>query len=333
MPLAEMDWPVLDQFADRTFSQRRGWLEFIRETQHGRVVLARLVDSGTTVGYFTGMIIRRFGIPIMGSPFPGWTTPSLGFNLVPGLPRGDAVAALLPFVFGELGCFHLELADPLLGREDVTRFGFATQVSTTFLSDLRADEDALLGLMTGPARTAIRKSAKNGVTIEEAAAEGFAQDYYSQLLDVFAKQQLHPTYDQARVESLVRNVHPGGDLLLLRARDGDGRSIATGIFPGFNRGSHFWGNASLREYQGLRPNEALHWSAMRYWRARGVVEHNWGGGGDYKEKYGGTRVETLHFRLSRFAAIGRARELARSAYYLPRTIKRRRYLRNLNWPE
>ncbi len=333
MPYKEVDWSEVDQFADRAFSQRRGWLEFIRETQHGRVVLARLVDSGTTVGYFTGVIIRRFGIPIMGSPFPGWTTPSLGFNLVPGLHREDAIGALLPFVFGELGCFHLELADPLLRREDVARFGFATQVGTTFISDLKLGEEVLLSQMTGPARTAIRKAAKNGVMVEEASAEGFAEDYYTQLLDVFAKQQLRPTYDQARVESLVRNVHPSGDLLLLRARDGDGRSIATGIFPGFNRASHFWGNGSLREYQSLRPNEALHWYAMRYWQAHGVIEHNWGGGGDYKEKYGGTRVETLHFRLSRFAAIGRARELARSAYYLPRTIKRRRYLRNLNRPE
>ncbi len=68
---------------------------------------------------------------------------------------------------------------------------------------------------------------------------------------------------------------------------------------------------------------------MLYWQARGVYEHNWGGGGDYKEKYGGQRVETLHFRVSRYAALGAARELARRAYYLPRSIKRRRHLRRV----
>jgi hypothetical protein len=33
---------------------------------------------------------------------------------------------------------------------------------------------------------------------------------------------------------------------------------------------------------------------MRYWRARGMVHHDWGGGGDYKQKYGGDRVERAY---------------------------------------
>jgi hypothetical protein len=329
MPLAEVEWSLLDQFEDRTFCQRRRWLEFIQQTQRGQIVVARLDDAGTTVGYFTGIVVRRLGVSIMGSPLPGWTTPYLGFNLVPGLPRAEAVGALLPFVFRELGCLHLELADPFLTRSDVARFGFETQVGTTFMSDLRVDEDRLFSRMDSSTRRAIRKSEKSGVMIEEASSDGFADEYYGHLIDVFAKQQLRPTYDLRRVDRLIRNVHPSGDLLLLRARGPDGRSIATGIFPGFNRQSHFWGNASLRESQILRPNEAIHWYAMRYWRSRGIVAHNWGGGGDYKAKYGGDRVETLQFRLSRYAVIGVARELARTAYYLPRTLKRTRYLRRV----
>ena len=72
---------------------------------------------------------------------------------------------------------------------------------------------------------------------------------------------------------------------------------------------------------------------MRYWRARGVQHHDWGGGGDYKQKYGGERVETLHFRVSRVAAIGVARDLARAAYYLPRRIKRKRHLERVDRAE
>jgi hypothetical protein len=292
--------------------------------------VARLEDGGATVGYFTGIVVRRLGVRIMGSPFPGWTTPYLGFNLAPGLPRADAVGALLPFVFRELGCLHLELSDPLMTRSDVASFGFETQVGTTFVSDLREGEDALFSRMESSTRRAIRKAEKSGVTIEEASPAGFADEYYEHLVDVFAKQHLRPTYDRARVDGLIRNVHPSGDLLLLRARDPDGRSIATGIFPGYNRRSHFWGNGSLREYQILRPNEAIHWAAMRYWKARGIHAHDWGGGGDYKEKYGGERAETLHFRLSRYAAIGTARQVARAAYYLPRTIMRKRHLRRVD---
>ena len=43
----------------------------------------------------------------------------------------------------------------------------------------------------------------------------------------------------------------------------------------------FWGNASWRSEQQWRPNEYLHWYALRYWKARGVTLFDWGGGGTY----------------------------------------------------
>ena len=329
IPLDEVDWAALDALDDRTFCQRRAWLSFIAHTQGGRIHVSRLIDRGSTVGYFTGVSTRRFGARIMGSPFPGWTTPYLGFNLIDGVSRRDAVTAVLPHVFGDLGCLHLELADPRLIRTDVRGLGFETHSGTTFETDLAQDEETLFGRMDPSTRRAIRKAEKSGVVVEIAAADGFADEYYTHLRDVFAKQDLTPTYGLERVVRLIEDVHPTGDLLLLRARDPDGRSIATGVFPGFNGLSYFWGNGSLRESQILRPNEAIHWTALRTWRSRGSRVHNWGGGGDYKEKYGGARAETLHFRVSRFAAIGVAREVARRAYYFPRAVRRRQHLRRI----
>src|SRR6476659_9587816 len=147
VPVDDVDWSHLDAFEDRTFSQRSGWLEFVRQAQRGEIVVARLLDGEETVGYFTGIVVRRFGVRIMGSPFPGWATRDLGFNLAPGVEREDAVAVLLPFVFHELGCLHLELADPLLTRGDVERFGFDVRAGTTFVSALDDDEEALFARM------------------------------------------------------------------------------------------------------------------------------------------------------------------------------------------
>jgi len=73
-----------------------------------------------------------------------------------------------------------------------------------------------------------------------------------------------PTYGVDRVRALIRNLHPTGRLLLLRARDPEGKGIATGIYPGMNDVAQFWGNASFRSGQQWRPNETLHWYAMRY---------------------------------------------------------------------
>lgn len=329
-PIETVLWESMDGYEDRVFSQRRAWLQFIAETQGGEIVITHIQDEGKTVGYFTGILFKKFGFKIMGSPFPGWTTPYLGFNLLPNVSRKKAVAALIPFIFKELGCIHLELANPYLCLEDVQEFEFKSHIKYTYVSDLSLTEDALFAQMQSACRRCIRKAEKNGIHIEEASPIGFAEEYFRHLTDVFAKQNLKPTYGQERIEQLVKHLHPTGDLLLLRAWDAEGRSIATGIYPGFNKLSYFFGNASLRQFQQARPNEIMHWYAMRYWKNRGVENHYWGGGGTYKEKYGGSQIPTTSFSLSKYKTILAARLVAEKLYRYPRTIKRMVYLRKIS---
>ena len=44
----------------------------------------------TCVGAFTGLKVRRLGVPILGSPFKGWMTGPMGFDLDPAVPRREA---------------------------------------------------------------------------------------------------------------------------------------------------------------------------------------------------------------------------------------------------
>lgn len=329
-PIETLPWESMDEYEDRVFSQRLPWLQFIIETQGGELVIAHLSDEGKSVGYFTGILFKKFGFKIMGSPFPGWFTPYLGFNLLPNVSRKKVVAALIPFIFKELGCIHLELADPYLCLEDFQEFEFKTKITHTYVSDLTLTEDAIFAKMKSSCRGHIRKAERNGTRIEEASPIGFAEEYFKHLTDVFAKQNLKPTYDQERIEKLIKHLHPTGDLLLLRARDAEGRSIATGIYSGFNKLSYFLGNGSLRQFQQASPNESMHWYAMRYWKNHGVEKHYWGGGGDYKEKYGGARTSTMSFSLSKYKSILAARHIAEKLYRYPRTVKRMLFLRSIN---
>jgi len=107
---------------------------------------------------------------------------------------------------------------------------------------------------------------------------------------------------------------PTGNVLLIRARDSEGKCIATGIYPGFNKIAEFWGNASFRAYQNLRPNEACHWYAMRYWKQRGAAIFDWGGEGTYKEKYGCTPHRVPWFTKSRYQIVGALRNEARNMF-------------------
>jgi hypothetical protein len=69
------DWKRLDCFADRTVFQTREWLQFIAESQLAVPVLAELRESSDVQGYFTGLTFSKFGMKVLGSSFPGWTTP------------------------------------------------------------------------------------------------------------------------------------------------------------------------------------------------------------------------------------------------------------------
>ena len=309
-----VDWKYLDGFKDRTVFQTRDWIRFVSECQRATPVLAELQDGGEIVGYFTGLTFSRFGVKVLGSSFPGWTTPYMGFNLVEGVSRAAALQALESAVWDDLKCLHMEVSDPNFVVADGRNLGFQCDSYTSYRTDLTKSEDEIFNGMDSACRRCVRKAEKSAVTIEEAHDAAFADEYYEQLRDVFGKQGLVPTYGVERVRSLIKHMEPTGRLLLVRARSAEGKCIATGIFPGFNQIAEFWGNASFRHSQILRPNEYIQWYVMRYWKRRGVAIYDWGGGGTYKEKYGCVAHSVPWFVKSRYQFVSRLRDGAKKAF-------------------
>jgi len=220
------------------------WLRFVAASQGAAPVRAVLAENGRVAGETCGLIVSKLGMKILGSPLPGWTTMYMGFVLEPGVPRWEALDALRTFAFGELGCVHLEVVDRLLSPRSTVR-----EYVESYETDLTRSEDEIFGAMDSACRRCVRKAEKSGVTIVEADDDAFADDYYAQLIDVFAKQGLVPTYGVERVRALIGSLRRGEQVLLLRALDPDGKCIATGIYPGMNRVAQFWGNASFRSGQ------------------------------------------------------------------------------------
>jgi Acetyltransferase (GNAT) domain len=311
--LNDCDWADMDSYPDRVIFQTREWLDFVARTQRAEPLVASVLDDGRPVGYFTGLIVKRLGIRILGSPLPGWTTESMGFNLIEDVSRADAAVALVHFAFGPLRCAHLELKDRRLRAFDVEARGFESDSTLTYEMDLSQDESAIFGRMSSACRRAIRKAEKVGVRVERTTDPEFAEEYYAQLKRVFARQSLVPTYGIERVRDLIDCLEPTGRLLLVRALSPDGRPIATGMFPAFNGTAYFWGGASLREDQILRPNEAIMWYAIRYWHTRGMSKLDLGGAGEYKRRYGPRELRVPFLHRSRVAGLSRMRALARIA--------------------
>jgi CelD/BcsL family acetyltransferase involved in cellulose biosynthesis len=311
-------------YADRLIFHTPAWLSFVAETQRAEPVLATIADGGTPVGHFTGLLTKRYGLRILGSPMAGWTTSYLGFNLRPAVPRRAALAALLPFAFRELGAAHLEIRDRGFVAGDLEGLGMRWAAAPTAVIDVTPGADALFARMSSACRRNIRKADKSGVVIEEASADDtFAGEFYDQLRDVFAKQNLLPTYPVERVRSLIRHLGPAGDLLLLRARDPEGRCIATAVLPWHHRTMYFWGGASYREHQHWRPNEALIWYALQYAKSRGVTEFDFVGGNAYKAKYGTTQVPVPWARRSRSPLVAGLRDAAKEGFALKQRVAAR----------
>jgi CelD/BcsL family acetyltransferase involved in cellulose biosynthesis len=311
LDLAECDWARMDAFPDRQVFETREWLAFLDETQGGEAVVCAVKDGSEHVGFFTGYLVRRYGIRILGSPMPGWTTGYMGFNLEPGVSRVAAAEATVRYAREALGCSDVELRDRDLSLDGSDDSTFTVDQFKSFEIDLTRSEGEIFASMTSACRRAVRKGEKEGVVTEQASDLEFADDYYAQLVDVFAKQSLRPTYDLERVRALVKHLQPSGRLLLVRARDPEGKCIATGIFPAHGRSMYFWGGASWRQDQILRPNEAIFWFAIRYWKERGIEAFDLGGGGEYKRKYGGVEIEVPHLSWSRFRALKTMRAVVR----------------------
>jgi CelD/BcsL family acetyltransferase involved in cellulose biosynthesis len=319
-----VDWAALDRFADRTVFQTPEWLRFIADSQHGAPVIAELCEGERIVAYFSGVVVNKFGIRILGSPFHGWTTAYMGFNAANDADRAHALHALPALAFGLLRCAHFETMDLALANKRLAPAQYSSRTFETLQSDLLLSEDELFDRMTSACRRCIRKAAKSGVTIVEVSheeeLENFVDCYYDQLRDVFAKQGLVPTYGKERVHALIRNVWGTGNLLLLRALDPDGECIASSIYAGMRKLAFFWGNASYREGQTWRPNEALHWHAVCYWKHKGATTFDWGGASGYKFKYGGERVDVLSVRHSRYPGLEVLRSAAQGVFAVRQKI-------------
>lgn len=303
--------------ADRTIYQSPAWLNFLKSTQKGDPVVAVLRNGSEDAGYFTGMIVRKFGFKVLGSPFPGWSTSYMGFNLRPGVSKPGALDALKRFAFGNLRCAHLEFMDRKFTVEEIGDCGLRSTQLNGFEVDLTATEQEIFDRFKPSCRQAIRKAERSRVNVEEACDPGFVDEYYAQLEEVFARQKLVPTYEKTRVQELVRHIQPTGKLLSLRARDAAGQSIATAIFLFISPTTmYFWGGASWWSYQSLRPNDLLMWSAMRIGKARGMRVMDLGGAGDYKKKFGGCPISIPWARVSSQPIIPLLRDTAKVVFKL-----------------
>lgn len=310
-----------DNMPNKSVLTTYDWISFIQEDSKANPYIIRISEESRLVGYFSGLITRKFGINILGSPFPGWSTPYMGLDLVNTAEKINVLSELLPFLKENSGCVYIQIIDRDFDYDELIKIApllnFAVEFSETL--ELLIDENNELQYkrMKTDCRNFIKQFERRGASIEEAVPnDEFAEEYYNQLIDVFAKQNLVPTYTVDKVKCLLRHLSKSNSVCCLRVRDPEGKSIATSIFPGFNKKMFFWGGASLRAYQHYRPNEYMIYRAMSYWRARGCTQFDMVGNRAYKKKFGSWEVHYPMIIYAKYSWLIPLKNLAAKLYYL-----------------
>lgn len=311
-----LDEAQFNNFPDKSVYTTIPWLNFIIEDNPGaELIIIAIRKCEELIGYFSGALIKKFGIKIIGSPFKGWSTCYMGLDVYDNSQRAAIYNDLIDFLFKQYKCLYVEIEDRNLKPDDL---GKKFQVRSIKSLDLNIDRtnEQLIKSFKNDCKYSIRQFEKRGATLEVAEPDNvFAEEYYDQLQDVFAKQNLVPTYSLNKVTCILKNLKNSNELLCLRVRSPEGKSIATSIFLGFNNICFFWGGASYREGQHYRPNEYMIWYAIQYWRGKGISTLDMMGVRPYKLKFSPQEIEYPLICAAKYKVLINLRNFAEKSYY------------------
>lgn len=318
-----INWSTIEATPDSTIYKTSGWFEYLHRWKAITPMVVE-ISSDHVVGYFVGELIFK-GVTILGSPFEGIGTGHQGLSMLEEIStreRIDIYKQLSVWVFKKKIASFIQIEDYELTMEDLNSEGIVYEEHDGYMIDLIQSEDILFKNMHPKScRYAINKSRKSGVTIRETTdVDRFVDVYYHQLVEVFKKQGLTPTYDKSCVRSLVEALYPKR-LLLLEAVTTEGEIAATGLFPGEKNMAIFWGGASYQKFQYLCPNEPLIWEAIRLWKARGAKVFDLCGVRPYKLKFGPTLYTKPKIMFARYPVLISAKCFMKKMYYGIRSFK------------
>lgn len=322
--VAKLNLQEYCSFPQKSLFTTLDWLAYLEEDVKGKPCILRITDDNDRmVGYFTSMLVRKFGVLIAGSPFSGWSTVYMGFDVLEGINRLELLPYIEKYLFKEKHVLFIQLADWNISVEDALAEGYHAEVADTLVLEINKTDEELFKVFKTDCRNFIRQFERRGAVYERAEPNAeFASEYYKQLEDVFAKQGLVPTYGVEKVQHILSHLEDGETVLCQRIRDPEtGESIATSIFLAYNGTFYFWGGASYRSGQRYRPNEYMLWRAIQYWRDKGYKTFNMVGVRDYKRKFGSHEVQYANILIAKYPILIKLRDCAGKAFFWFLSVK------------
>lgn len=297
------------------------WVVFLEKNQDGQAVVLELTEKENRLAIFVGVIVKKFGVRILGSPFDGWLTPDMGFIRFMAMDDVIAIETVKRYAFKELRCIFLQISDKSI-QNDLVLPGVHTEHSRILYKDNSVNLDSLMESFSKNGRRDVRASARKGLVFKEMPFDKeFADAYYDQLIDVFDKQNLKPSYDLQKVYDLVEVFETIPEQVFAVGAFWEGKCVATVFSFGFGNWTYYMGAASYRDYQKYLPNEGLFWEFIKHWNENGISNIDMVGYREYKLKYNPEIIRVPVFMFQKYPFLLKGKELARKAILLYRKLK------------
>lgn len=279
---------LMASYRDATVFHASAWHQCLNESRPGKALRFQIEVGGEVCGHWCGFLVKKFGIKVFGAPLPGTATDYM-YPLFSKAPRVDEFLKAVRGWASQRRVGLVEVGGEYFDEHSLNAGGYQVHPTRTYRVDLSGGENAVWQRLKPAMRNKVRKAEKHGVTIIEDTAPSFAHEFSDMLRSVFNRQGKAPSYDQRRIETVVRVLTAAGRLNTLTAVR-DNERLASVIVLHDTKTAYFWAGASYPSAYPFGANDLIQWRAMQLAMSRGLDCYDACGGGDYKEKFGGTFV-------------------------------------------
>lgn len=287
--ISDFDWDsIVKKYSKATVFHLSCWHQVLNSSISGRVIRFKILKDDETFGYWCGVLLKKFGIKIFGSPLPGSGTDYMYPLLTKKLSANELFVACHQWA-KNTGVVHIELGGEIFTENLLKKKGYNLRPMCTYRVDLLFDESVLWQNIKPTMRNKIRKAKKNGVIVSPDNTKEFASRYFDMLKFVFRRQGLVPTYSLDRVEKIIKILSNSGNIVNFTAWK-DSEPLSTIILLKYDKTLYFWGGASYKSAYAFGANDIIHWYAFLYALNEGFSVYDTCGGGDYKKKFGGELI-------------------------------------------
>lgn len=310
-----------NNFPDKTVFTTLEWLNYLKKDKNVIPLIIRIKKLNKYFGYFTGGLFKKFGITILGSPFMGWTTNYMGFNIYDYSECEILIDEIVKYIFHKTKCVYIELIDRNIIIKNLNR-KYSIEPIINLEIDITKNEESLFKSFKKDCREYIRQFERRGAIIEMVKPDKeFIEELYRQLKNIFFRQKLNIPFEISKIYNCVENLKNTNMIYCFRVKEPNGIIIASYIFVGYKKRIIAWCTSSNKNYLHYRPNEYIIWYSLKKFKEFGFETFDFSGKREYKYKWNPKEIELYRITITKFKILQVLRNLALKMFWILAKIK------------